>query len=89
VLRGKPDGVFCCNDRLAEAMIRHCLQGTAPRPAIIGFDDAPIAAALHLNTIAIPWSELVGAAVKMISLRMSGDRSAAIRQVVAPLPIQR
>jgi DNA-binding LacI/PurR family transcriptional regulator len=90
VLSRRPDGVFCCNDRLAEALIRSLppLEAVS-RPMIIGFDDAPIAAALQLNTIAIPWDELVSAAVKMIKTRLSGDRSAAIHQVVAPQPVRR
>ena len=89
LLAGKPDGVFCCNDRLAEALLRHLPSSQSARPEIVGFDDAPVAAELNLNTIAIPWAELVGAAVRVISSRLSGDRSAAIRLVVAPQPIRR
>jgi hypothetical protein len=83
------DGVFCANDRLAEAVLVYCRGVGAARPPLVGFDDAPVAAANDLTTIAIPWSELVSDAADIILARLGGDGSAARRRTVVPHPIVR
>jgi hypothetical protein len=83
------DGLFCANDRLAEAILDYCRTAGVERPPLVGFDDAPVAAANDLTTIAIPWSELVSDAADIILARLSGDGSAARRRTVVPRPIVR
>lgn len=84
VLAGRPEGVFCCNDRLAEGLLAECSRRGGTVPAIIGFDNAPIAEALHLSTIAISWEQFVSEAVMLIRHRLKGDPSPA-RQIILSL----
>src|SRR5262249_48316217 len=83
VLAAGPDGIFCCNDRLAQAVLRRAADRGLARPFVIGFDDAPIAQWLNLTTIAIPWEDLVSAAVGAIVQRRSSPSSVAIAQLVS------
>jgi DNA-binding transcriptional regulator YhcF (GntR family) len=85
----KPEGVFACNDRLAHAVITAASRLGLPTPALIGFDDAPIAEALHLSTISIPWSEFASAVVATVQRRLAGDASTPHRLMLAPRPIMR
>lgn len=89
VLRRKPKGIFCCNDRLAESIILYCQRKRMNCPPIVGFDDAPVAEKLNLTTIAIPWDELVSGAVSVIKKRLSGDNGTASHQTFAPRPVIR
>jgi hypothetical protein len=89
VLKKKPKGIFCCNDRVAEAIISFCQQQKVACPPIVGFDDAPIAEKLNLTTIAIPWEELVSGAIAVIRKRMSGDNGTASHQIFMPRPVIR
>ena len=88
VTRGA-DGVFCCNDRLAEAVLAFCSQRKIAAPPLIGFDDAPVAERLNLTTIAIPWDEMIAEAVGLIRRRLAGDHSAARQLIVTPAPVIR
>jgi hypothetical protein len=88
-IRLGPDGVFCCNDRLAEAVIATAGGASQASPPLVGFDDAPIAGRLNLTTIAIPWTELVEGAARIIRARLRGDASNASRQVFAVSPVIR
>jgi hypothetical protein len=83
------DGIFCCNDRLAESVVSHCDRHRLPRPPLVGFDDAPVAERLDLTTIAIPWSEMCGGAVNVIKRRLTGDPATASQQIFAPRPVIR
>jgi hypothetical protein len=82
-------GIFCANDRLAEAVLRYCAANDLPRPRLVGFDDAPVAAANELTTIAIPWDELCTDAADSIRRRLGGDSSAARQRIVTPRPVLR
>ncbi len=88
-VRAGTDGIFCCNDRLAEAIVLHCGRQGIARPPLIGFDDAPIARELNLSTIAIPWAELAEGAMSVIRKRLAGDSTTASRQIFAPRPLPR
>lgn len=77
-------GVFCCNDRLAEALLA---SGTAA--AVVGFDDAPVAEQVNLTTIAIPWAEMVAGAVEIIRRRIAGNTGATAKLIFAPRPVMR
>jgi DNA-binding LacI/PurR family transcriptional regulator len=88
VLHGE-DGLFCANDRLAEGVLTQCGRLGLPRPRLVGFDDAPIAAKLALSTIAIPWEELIADATDTVARRLRGDKSAARRRIVTPRPVVR
>ena len=89
IMAAKPDAVFCCNDRLAEGLIKFCHKNNLKRPHLIGFDDAPIAEKLNFSTVAIPWLEIADAAVAVIKKRLRGDTTTASRQVFAPRPVVR
>ena len=77
------DGIFCCNDRLAQAVVRRAADRARPRPHLVGFDDAPVARWLKLTTIAIPWEELVDAVIGAIRRKQASPASAAIAQLVS------
>lgn len=78
------DGVFCCNDRLAEAALATARRGEKSFRALVGFDGAPISRRLRFTTVALPWTRLVKAAGEVIERRLSGDRRRAGAQVFAP-----
>jgi len=82
-------GVFCANDRLAEAVHQWCAGAGRPCPPLVGFDDAPVAEAIGLTTIAIPWEEVASVTAALIRRRLA-DHSAAARHVVlSPRPVVR
>jgi hypothetical protein len=83
VLATGSTGIFCCNDRLAQAVLRRAADRRLPRPLVVGFDDAPVAQWLNLTTIAIPWDELVSAVAGVVKRRQSSPSSAAIAQLVS------
>ncbi len=83
------DGIFCCNDRHAHALIDYCKKNNLPIPPVVGFDNAPIAERLGLTTIAIPWTELTDAAAALVRLRLRDHHSTASHRVFAPQPIVR
>ena len=83
VVAAGTDGIFCCADRLAEAIVRSCIKKGIRRPPLVSFDDAPIAQWLNLTTMAIPWTELVSAAIRVIKQRQFDDTSSAIAQLVS------
>jgi DNA-binding transcriptional regulator YhcF (GntR family) len=83
VISAGKDGIFCCADRLAEAIVRSCIKKGMKRPPLVSFDDAPIAQSLNLTTMAIPWTEMVSAAVRVIKQRQFDDSSLAISQLVS------
>jgi len=82
-------GVFCCNDRLAEALLSACDRAKVARPAVIGFDDAPVAERLDLTTVAIPWRELIEGATEVVRQRIRGATGPAARRVYSPRPVFR
>jgi hypothetical protein len=81
--------LFAINDRLAQGVMRWCDEHRRPCPPIVGFDDAPIAERLNLTTIAIPWDELVVAAVRIVKRRLAGDRGTSSHQLINPRPVIR
>jgi DNA-binding LacI/PurR family transcriptional regulator len=85
VLGEKVAGVFCCNDRLAQGLLTEFeARGTNPIPAVVGFDNAPIAEALHLTTIAIPWEQFAQETLALVQNRLRGGSSPA-RQIILSL----
>jgi len=89
LVRRHPEAVFCCNDRLAQAVRETYVRLKTPCPQLIGFDDAPVATYLRLTTVALPWVELVEGAANLIQKRLSGDRSHAAQLLYAPRPVVR
>jgi hypothetical protein len=88
-IRRGADGIFCCNDRLAEAVISYSRAHRLPCPPLIGFDNAPVSETLNLTTVAIPWDEFIADAAAVIRQRLSGDTSAARQRIVTPTLIVR
>lgn len=90
VLRESPGGVFCANDRLAAAL-QDCVRarGECREPLIVGYDDAPIALARRMTTIAIPWEEIAQGAAVLALARIRGDTSPARAQIFSPRPLIR
>jgi len=85
VLEDKVTGVFCCNDRLAQGLLAEFeARGIKPVPNVVGFDNAPIAEALHLTTIAIPWEQFAQETLALVHNRLRGDSSPA-RQIILSL----
>ena len=89
VLSTTPESVFCCNDRLAEGFLRYCSERGHTPPALVGFDNAPVAKRLNLTTIAIPWDEMVERVVTQTTRRISGRAKSSTQHIVAPRPLVR
>jgi len=87
--RFKPDAIFCCNDRLAQAVHEKFRHLKLQPPFLIGFDDAPVADRLRLTTVALPWRQLVDGAASLIQKRLAGDCSHAVQLLYAPRPVVR
>ncbi len=82
-------GLFCCNDRLAQAVLTWCEDHQLTPPPLVGFDNAPVAEQLGIATIAIPWQALVSHAVSLIRRRLKGDTGSSNQQIICPRPIIR
>jgi DNA-binding LacI/PurR family transcriptional regulator len=89
VFRATPDGVFCVNDRLAEALLAHGHAAGLEIPPIVGHDNAPVAEALHLTTIETPWGEMIDAAVSIVRARLAGHAGPARHIVLTQRPVYR
>jgi DNA-binding LacI/PurR family transcriptional regulator len=83
------DGVFCCNDRLAQAVLHWCNEHHKVAPPLVGFDDAPVAETLDLTTIALPWEEMIAGAADVIKRRLAGAGGAARQLIFTPRPVIR
>ncbi|MEO1237952.1 MAG: substrate-binding domain-containing protein, partial [Planctomycetota bacterium] len=81
--------VFAGNDRLAEGLVSYCRKRGRRVPALVGFDDAPIAESLGLTTIAIPWEEIARGVERVVAERLRGSQAAAVRQTFVPQPVLR
>lgn len=84
-----PAGIFCANDRLAEAVHHWCAAVGRQCPPLVGFDDAPVAEAIGLTTIAIPWEEVASVTAALIRRRLGNDSAAARHVVLSPRPVVR
>lgn len=89
VLKGRPAGVFACNDRLAEALIVHGRKRRLRLPPLVGFDNAPVAEHLRLTTIGLPWHTMVTQAVALAAARLQGGTEPARLIGLAHEPILR
>lgn len=83
------DGIFCCNDRLAQAVLHWCDEHCLAAPPLVGFDDAPVAETLDLTTIALPWDEMISGAADIIKRRLAGEGGAARQLIFTPRPVIR
>ncbi len=89
ILRTRQDGIFCANDRLAQAVQMTYRAKGKPLPVLMGFDDAPVASEIGLSTIGIPWDDFVHAVAEQARKRLDGDNRTARRVVLAPRVIIR
>jgi DNA-binding transcriptional regulator YhcF (GntR family) len=89
VVRSNVQGVFCCNDHLAHAVIRYSEERGFKCPPLVGFDNDPLAEELNLTTIEIPERKMVELAIEIIRKRLQGDSSSSIRQILSCRPIVR
>jgi len=80
-------GIFCCNDRLAHAVLSVCNPDAKPR--IVGFDNAPVAEKVGLSTIGLPWTDYVASAVEIIVKRLAGNRAPARHLTLSHEPVSR
>ncbi len=85
----KPAGIFACNDRLSEALIREARARQCALPPLVGFDNAPVAEALRLTSIGIPWDAFVAVALEIIVARVGGSGEPARLQTLAHEPVLR
>ncbi|ADK80983.1 regulatory protein GntR HTH [Sediminispirochaeta smaragdinae DSM 11293] len=83
------DAVFCCNDRLASAVVSYIYDHTKKHVPIIGFDDAPISEQMNIATIAIPWDDFINLSVDIIKGRLSNTLNSTIHYVLVTRPIHR
>jgi DNA-binding transcriptional regulator YhcF (GntR family) len=83
------DAFFCCSDRLAEATLLCYQKRQMAPPVVIGFDNAPVAEALNLSTIGIPWEEVARAAAAVIKQRLDGRTDHASAIVLPLVPVIR
>jgi len=81
--------VFAVNDRLASAVCHVARQQARVPPALVGFDDAPVAERENFTSVAFPWNEITSAAVQLARLRMQGSARTACALVYAPRPVVR
>lgn len=84
-----PAGIFACNDRLAESLIRYARAHQRPLPSLVGFDNAPVAERLRLTTIGIPWAAMVAQALELITARLAGSTAPARVVTLSHEPIFR
>jgi DNA-binding transcriptional regulator YhcF (GntR family) len=85
----RADALFCCSDRLAEATLICYQKLQIAAPAVIGFDNAPVAETLGLSTIGIPWEEVARVATAVIKKRLDGQTDHASAIVLPPVPVMR
>jgi DNA-binding LacI/PurR family transcriptional regulator len=89
VVEAGPAGVFCANDRLADAVRSWCADQGRQAPPLVGFDDAPVAEKIGLTTMAIPWDEFIAGAAELIKRRVGGDAGGARQLILTPRPVVR
>jgi hypothetical protein len=89
VVKQGRDGIFCCNDRLAQAVLHWCDEHHTVALPLVGFDDAPVAETLDLTTIALPWEEMIAGAADVIKRRLAGAGGAARQLIFTPRPVIR
>jgi DNA-binding transcriptional regulator YhcF (GntR family) len=85
----RPDALFCCSDRLAEAAITSYKTFNTNLPLVIGFDNAPVSERLGFSTIGIPWEEVARNAASVIKRRLEGRIDHASAIILPPVPIIR
>jgi LacI family transcriptional regulator len=88
-LTSRPEAIFACNDRLAQAVVEAAAELEISLPVLFGFDDAPVAETLHLSTISIPWDELADAIATTAKQRLAGDTTPSIHRLLSPRPVIR
>ncbi|MCU0314997.1 MAG: GntR family transcriptional regulator [Fimbriimonadaceae bacterium] len=84
-----PVAVFCGNDRIAEGLILYSQSQGLSVPDLIGFDGAPVSEHLNFSSIAVPWSEVAEATLRIIQKRIADPTGSTIHQVISPQPILR
>ena len=89
VAQKRPKTVFCCNDRLAEAIFGLYRGKGETLPKIVGFDDAPIARKMDFSTVALPWEGVIRTVAELIAKRLSGYAGHAAQILLAPQPVHR
>ena len=88
--RPRPTAVFCSTDAVAVGLLNAFHeQGGMPRPAVVGFDDSPVASwpAFELTTVDAHLSEMARAAAEMLVERLratSEGRNPGFRRVSVP-----
>jgi DNA-binding LacI/PurR family transcriptional regulator len=68
---GHPTALVCASDSLALGAW-HARSGRNPQPAIIGFDDTPVARAVGLTTVAQPLADVAKACVRLLNGLLDG-----------------
>lgn len=86
----RPDALFCCSDRLAEAtIVSYRTMLNINPPVVIGFDNSPVAERLGFSTIGIPWEEVARSAASTIKKRLEGRSDHASSIILPPVPVIR
>jgi DNA-binding LacI/PurR family transcriptional regulator len=80
--------IVCSSDSLAlgaAEKLRELLPGTA-RPAVVGFDNTPVAAALGLSSVAQPVEEAARHMIRVLTYELAGDGTGAASNPPAAPP---
>lgn len=89
VVAHEPTAVFCTNDRLASALLQYCRDVARTPPGVVGFDNAPVAEALDITTIAIPWEQMAQTIAQIAQRRLAGDTETSIQYILNTIPVVR
>lgn len=78
-----PTALVCASDSLALGAWQ-AGKGLDRRPAVIGFDDTPVARAVGLTTVAQPLAEVAEACIRMLTAVLDGGGSPPEQVLLAP-----
>jgi DNA-binding LacI/PurR family transcriptional regulator len=98
-LLGEPDpptGFVCASDSLALGVLgalnrhrRNAPTGGSPPPAVVGFDDTPVAAAVGLTSVAQPLASAARACLEQVLADLAGANSGQAHAAAATPPRER
>ncbi len=71
-LEDPPTAFVCASDSLALGALREPDPAGSPRPAVIGFDDTPVAQAIDMTSVSQPLAEAAGHCVHLLTELLDG-----------------
>lgn len=80
---GGPTALVCASDSLALGAW-HTRAGRDPQPAVIGFDDTPVARAVGLTTVGQPLAEVAQGCIDLLAALLDGGDGPRRERLLAP-----